>query len=158
VIEQSLNTNTASSGKRLYSLSKKELKDYQKGQHLYLNSAACAGCHGPKGLGVDNLAPPLIPSDWVSGNKERLIKVVLYGLQGPITVNSIQYDLPTIMPGIAQRKDLSNDDIANLLNYLRIQNNPQKKPSLITPEEITSIKAQTNHQNQLPYRQEELAK
>ena len=42
----------------------------------------CLTCHQADGLGVDGLNPPLVKTDYVLGDKTRLVKVLLNGLQG----------------------------------------------------------------------------
>lgn len=49
-------------------------------------------CHQPNGKGLDPAFPPLEKSEWVTGDPERLIKMTLYGLMGPIEVNGKKYD------------------------------------------------------------------
>ncbi len=44
----------------------------------------CAQCHQPHGGGNPSVTPPLAGSDWVNGPPERLVRVVLHGLYGPI--------------------------------------------------------------------------
>ncbi len=74
----------------------------------------CAACHQLSGGGVPDEFPPLTGTDWVSGDKGRLIRAVLHGMHGPLTVNGNQYD--EVMPGHAF---LSDKDIAALLTYVR---------------------------------------
>jgi len=83
-----------------------------RGSELYRQF--CAACHQLSGGGVPDEFPPLTGTDWVSGDKGRLIRAVLHGMQGPLTVNGNQYD--EVMPGHAF---LSNKDIAALLTYVR---------------------------------------
>ena len=47
---------------------------------------ACLPCHQPEGKGLPGVYPPLAGSDWVRGDASRLIKILLHGLGGPITV------------------------------------------------------------------------
>ena len=42
----------------------------------------CFTCHQPTGLCLPGQFPPLAGSDWVLGNKERLIKITMHGLMG----------------------------------------------------------------------------
>ena len=44
--------------------------------------------------------PPLAGSDWVLGDKDRLIKISMYGLMGEIEVNGIKYTNVMAPPGI----------------------------------------------------------
>jgi mono/diheme cytochrome c family protein len=60
-------------------------------------------------------APPLEGSSWIAGPENRLIKIVLNGLHGPIEVGSKSYNQE--MPGFAPI--LTDADIASLLSYVR---------------------------------------
>lgn len=135
-----------------------EQKVHNHGKALYIGAAACAGCHAPSGDGIPNLAPPLVPSDWITGNKERLLKVVLHGLKGPISVNKEKYNLPAVMPGIGQRPDLKDADIASILTYLRNENAKKhgKKGVAITAADVKKVRAATTARNSNPYTDKEL--
>jgi mono/diheme cytochrome c family protein len=60
-------------------------------------------------------APPLEGSAWVAGPENRVIKIVLHGLRGPIEVRSKTYNQE--MPGFGPI--LTDADIASLLSYVR---------------------------------------
>ena len=60
-------------------------------------------------------APPLEGSSWVAGPENRVVKIVLHGLHGPIEVSSQNYNQE--MPGFAPI--LTDADIASLLSYAR---------------------------------------
>lgn len=95
-------------------------KEFPRGLVLYRN--ICQACHGADGNGVNGLAPPLNNSDWVTGDKKRLAAVVLYGLSGPITVSKKLYKAPDVsgeMPGIASNTNFSDEDVAQVLSYIR---------------------------------------
>ena len=82
----------------------------------------CATCHHPEGKGMDTLAPPLVDSQWVLGPETRLTALVMEGLMGPIDVNGTVYDVPKIqpvMPGIRFNPELSDEEIAGILTYIR---------------------------------------
>ncbi|HKK75737.1 MAG TPA: c-type cytochrome [Saprospiraceae bacterium] len=79
----------------------------------------CSSCHGLDGMGKDQLAPPLLNSEYVGGSKDRLILLTLNGLYGPITVNGKRYEMNAVMPGIKNNPELSDKDIADLLIFLR---------------------------------------
>lgn len=86
----------------------------------YLNyRSTCATCHGLDGNGIQSVAPPLKNSEYVDGPIDRLGLIVLHGLQGPIHVNGKRYEFNGAMPSIANNKDLSDSDIANIINYLQ---------------------------------------
>jgi nitrite reductase (NO-forming)/hydroxylamine reductase len=76
-------------------------------------AVACIACHQNDGKGLPGAFPPLAGSDYLKGDPNRIIKVVLNGLQGKVTVNGKQFD--SVMPPMTQ---LSNLEIANVLSYV----------------------------------------
>jgi mono/diheme cytochrome c family protein len=60
-------------------------------------------------------APPLAGSPWVTGPEDRLIRIVLHGVRGPMEVQGKTYDQE--MPGFGQI--LSDSDVASLLSFVR---------------------------------------
>ena len=74
----------------------------------------CSSCHQMNGEGDGNRFPPLVQSDWVNGDRTRLIEVILKGLEGPITIRGKAYN--NSMPS---HKFLSDNEIAQVLNYVR---------------------------------------
>lgn len=94
--------------------------EFPKGAAIF--NAVCQTCHGGDGNGINSLAPPLHKSEWVTGNKDKLLSIVLFGLSGPVTVNGKVYKAPEIngeMPGIGNNKEFSDDAIAQLLSFIR---------------------------------------
>jgi mono/diheme cytochrome c family protein len=94
----------------------------------------CALCHGVNGEGKPGQAPPLAGSELVQASPERMIRIPLYGLNGPVTVLGQTYNLS--MP--AMGASLSPDDLALTLTYIRTSFG--NKASIITPEQVTSVK------------------
>ncbi|NKI30370.1 DUF7133 domain-containing protein [Croceivirga thetidis] len=88
-----------------------------RGRLLY--NANCATCHGPDGRGLENLAPPLLNSEFVSDKKERLVAIMLYGMHGPLTVNDKDYSFLNAMPGIGSNENLTNENIRDIGNFIR---------------------------------------
>lgn len=94
-----------------------EIDNLQKGiimggERIY--ATYCAPCHQRNGKGAEGRFPPLADTDWVKGDKARLIGVILNGLEGDITVNGVGYN------GIMPRHDfLSDEEIAELLTFVR---------------------------------------
>lgn len=118
----------------------------------------CQTCHGPDGNGVTSLAPPLNNSEWVTGDKNKLSSIVLYGLTGPIQIGNKLYKAPEIngeMPGIASNDEFSDADIAQLLNYIR--NSWNNKGDLIQASEIKEVRDKFRGR-QKPFTMEELMK
>lgn len=98
----------------------------------------CAICHGADGKGVtiggkDMPAPPLAGVKDVNGNPEKLIKILLHGLTGPIDGKTY----PDAMPALG-----SNDDeyIAAVLSYIR--NDLGNKASVVRPEDVKKVRDQ----------------
>jgi mono/diheme cytochrome c family protein len=101
------------------------------GKKVYTKN--CLACHQANGAGVPGLNPPLIKTDWVLGEKKRLINVVLNGLDDAIEVNGEEYENP--MPALEY---LSDQDIADVLTYVR--NAFGNKASFIEPSEVKAIR------------------
>lgn len=136
------------------SLSAAEQKQYILGKPLY--ETACASCHALDGQGLVPIAPPLVESEWVEGSEERLIKVVLHGLEGPVTVKGKVYKAPEVqpvMPGIKYSKEFNDAKIAALLTYVR--NAWSNEASAIKPETVSNIRKATMDREK-PYTEEEL--
>src|SRR5699024_8946546 len=65
---------------------------YIKGSALFAQEGFCATCHQSNGRGLESSGfPPLAGTRWVLGNEERLIKLTLKGLYGPIKVLGKEY-------------------------------------------------------------------
>lgn len=114
-------------------------KEYPKGATLF--RSICQTCHSADGNGINGLAPPLNKSDWATGDKSRLIKVILYGLSGPITIGTKVYKSPEIsgeMPGLASNSNFSDEDIAQVANYIR--NSWSNKGDKISKETVSEIR------------------
>lgn len=103
----------------------------ETGKGVYNQS--CLACHQADGAGVAGAFPPLKNSDWVAGDKNRLISVVINGLEGPIEVNGQQYN--SVMPS---QGFLSDEQIAAVLTYVRksFGNDAEE----ITVEEVKAVR------------------
>lgn len=106
------------------------------GAKLY--SANCQSCHQATGQGIPGTFPPLTHLDQVvqaKGGREYLIRVVLYGLQGPLTAQGKTYN--GVMPPFRQLKD---PEVADLLNYI-LTTFAKSKAKPIRPEEVKAQRA-----------------
>ena len=90
----------------------------------------CLTCHQVNGSGVPGLNPPLRGTDWVNGDKARLIGVLLNGLQNA-DVEGETYD--NVMPA---HDFLTDAQIADVLTFVR--NNFGNKASAIMPDEVAA--------------------
>ena len=102
-----------------------------QGKSLYAQN--CLSCHQADGGGVDGLNPPLGKTDYVLGDKPRLIKVLLNGLQG-VDINGEEYH--NVMPA---QDHLTDQQMAAVLTYVR--NAFGNKASGITAAEVQAVRA-----------------
>jgi mono/diheme cytochrome c family protein len=109
-----------------------------RGRQVY--NTYCSGCHQPNGLGVLAKFPPLVTSEWVlTPGPNRLIRIVLNGLQGPITVKDLPYN--TLM--LPWRDQLTDTDIAAVLTFIRLNPEWGHAASPVTPAQIKAIRELT---------------
>lgn len=90
---------------------------YVKGHTIY--SGLCASCHGAEGSGMPMLAPPLVNSEWVTGDPDRLARILLHGLEGSIQVAGKTYAPPQILPAMPPVGMMSNEELAATMTYIR---------------------------------------
>ncbi len=112
---------------------------FPKGAAIF--NTVCQTCHGGDGNGINSLAPPLHKSEWVTGNKDKLLSIVLFGLSGPVSVNAKVYKAPEIngeMPGIGNNKEFSDEAIAQLLSFIR--NSWSNKAEKIDSADIKKVR------------------
>jgi mono/diheme cytochrome c family protein len=96
----------------------------------------CQTCHQANGQGMPGTYPPQAGSPYVTGDKTKLIRIALNGLQGPITVEGKRYS--NVMP---PWKSLSDADMAAVLTYVR--SNFGNSASAVTPDEVAHERAAT---------------
>ena len=104
-----------------------------RGQPLYL--ANCSMCHGATGDGIKDVYPPLAKSDWVANNRQAVVRAVVAGLSGEITVNGQRYrgQMPPVM--------LDDSQAADVLTFvLNSWGNPGGR---VTPADVKAIRAMT---------------
>lgn len=122
-------------------LTAEEDKLFKLGREVYFRDAHCATCHQADGKGLVNIYPPLAKSDWIEDD-ERLIKILLKGLWGPITVNGQHFDPTKGVPPMMGYAGLLNDrEAAAVLSYVRLSfgNNGQ----LVSPDTVKQVRAAT---------------
>lgn len=115
-------------------LTKEQQARYDLGKVLFIG--VCAACHQPHGKGLDGVAPPLMDSEWVLGPEQRIVRIVLHGLTGPVSVKGKTYRLD--MPAFGS---FSDDQIASALTYIRREWEHTASP--VEPETVTAIRAAT---------------
>lgn len=111
------------------------------GKKLF-NNAACNTCHQVTGLGQPGVYPPLAGSEWVMGSEERLVRIVLHGLQGPVAVKGTTYNaaaMPAFGKVAGSGYNWSDDKIAAVLTYIR--SDWGNSAGAITTEQVAAIRA-----------------
>jgi mono/diheme cytochrome c family protein len=93
----------------------------------------CLACHMVSGAGVPTMNPPLINTDYVLGDKTRLIKIVLNGFKEDVAINGQKYS-NNMLP----HRDLKDQQIANVLTYVR--NSFGNKASRVTATEVEKVR------------------
>ena len=93
----------------------------------------CQQCHQASGEGIPGVYPPLVQSSWVLSDPGLPIKIILLGLEGPITVKGETYN--NAMAGLGQLKDR---DIAAILTYVRQAWGNAASP--VDEEQVTAIR------------------
>jgi len=104
---------------------------FEIGRQQY--TLVCAQCHQPDGKGQDGKAPPLRNSRFVLGPDKRLIRIVLHGLRGPVTVDGKVWNLD--MPSWAA---LNDEQIAGVLTYVRREWGHEA--AAVNPADVHSIR------------------
>ena len=94
----------------------------------------CAGCHAAAGTGLAGQFPPLAGNSFVTGDKNKVIGVVLNGLSSKIEVNGTTYNSP--MP--AWKGQLTNKQIADVITYIR--NAWGNKGTTVTEADVSAYK------------------
>jgi mono/diheme cytochrome c family protein len=102
------------------------------GKKVY--DSVCLVCHMANGTGVPGMFPPLVDTDWVTGDKDRLIQITIQGLSGKIEVNGVTYN--NIMP---PNPHLSDRQVADVLTYIR--QNFGNDADEVTLEEVQRVRA-----------------
>jgi mono/diheme cytochrome c family protein len=103
----------------------------QRGKKVY--DQYCLACHQADGGGVPRMNPPLQKTDYVTGEKKRLINIVLKGLNDPIEINGEEYVNP-----MASHAHLSDQQIADVLTFIR--NNFGNKAGAVSPAEVKALR------------------
>ena len=117
-----------------------DLDLYTKGREIFAKEGYCITCHQADGQGLPASGfPPLAGTKWVTGNEERLIKLTLNGLMGPIEVGGKTY--PGQVPMTPFGGLLKDDEIAAVLTYVR--NSFGNQAPAILPEQVKKIRAAT---------------
>jgi mono/diheme cytochrome c family protein/glucose/arabinose dehydrogenase len=111
-------------------------KQFVAGEKIYHREGHCATCHQANGKGLDPAFPSVENSPWVQGDPDRLIKLAMYGLMGPLEVNGKKYDGQVPMTPFAGM--LKDDEMAAVLTFVR--NSFGNKGEAIQPAQVKAIR------------------
>lgn len=94
----------------------------------------CLACHMADGGGVPTMNPPLINTEYVLGDKTRLIKIVLNGFKEDVQINGQSF-----ANNMTPHSDLKDRQIADVLTYVR--RSFGNKASRVTALEVKKVRA-----------------
>lgn len=121
-----------------------DLEVFAKGKKIYETEGYCITCHQEAGTGLQKAGyPTLVGQEWVLGDEERLIKLALHGLYGPMNIMGNHYEGQ--VPMMAFKGLLKDDEIAAVLTYVR--NSFGNKASVIDPNKVKEVRAATKDRN-----------
>jgi len=109
-----------------------------KGEAIFL--ANCAACHQPGGTGLAGAFTPLAGSDFLQGNREKVMGAALFGLTGPITVNGVEYN--GVMPS---QGHLPDEDLAAALSY--VFGSWGNGGAAVSVEEVAALRAELGQED-----------
>jgi mono/diheme cytochrome c family protein len=118
------------------------------------NKPTCVACHQPNGQGMPGQFPTLHKTDWVTEPEPgRLIRIVLNGLQGPMTVDGQNFN-----NAMVPWKDvLTDEEIAAVLTYIRQNKEWGNNAPAVKPERVKAVR-EAIKDRALPYTADELLK
>ena len=115
-------------------LSRVEQLRFDAGKNLY--DMTCGNCHRPHGFGMPGLAPPLANSEWIAASPERLARIVMHGMTGPVFVLGKRYNMN--MPG---HQSFTDEQVAAVLTYVRREWDHPYDP--VTAEQVAKVRQAT---------------
>ena len=101
------------------------------GKKVY--DSACLACHMRNGSGVPGMHPPITESEFVNGDPDTLIRIILEGLKGEMEIQGEVYN--SVMPPQAH---LTDQQIADVLTFVRGSFGNNSGP--ITSEQVAQIR------------------
>lgn len=114
-------------------VTKAKLPPYlSEGKKVYRQ--VCLTCHQANGGGVPGLNAPLIKTDYVLGDKNNLLEIIIKGSEAGLLRNKSEY--ANVMPGYGM---LGDEEIANVASYIR--NSFGNKADPITPGEVAAFRS-----------------
>lgn len=101
------------------------------GEQLY--QQRCVICHQAQGRGIPGSYTPLTGTGFATAeNPAAAIRVILLGMQGPVTVDGQTYN--AMMPAYGTGAPMTDEEIATVLTYVRASWG--NTASAVTPEQV----------------------
>ena len=111
-------------------------EQYLAGQKIYHREGHCVTCHQPHGQGLDPAFPSIAKSPWVNTDENRLIKLSLFGLMGPVEINGKKYDGTVPMTPFGGM--LNDEELASVLTFVRNSFGNQADP--VTADKVKAVR------------------
>jgi len=116
-----------------------DLKAFKQGEMIYRRDGFCSTCHQSAGKGLPGSGyPPLAGSPWLDSD-ERLIKLTLNGMIGPMELMGRQY--PGQVPMTPFAALLNDEDMAAVLTY--VKNAFGNRGTPVSAEKVREIRRAT---------------
>ena len=115
-----------------------ESRQARSGSDIY--DRFCVNCQQADGMGIPGAFPPVYESEWVNGDVGRLIRLVLNGMQGPMTVKGERYN------NVMTPHDFLDDaQIAAVLTYVR--SSFGNSSGAVVLNDVTAVRAVNEQQD-----------
>ena len=134
-----------------------EKKQYDLGKEVFHRDAHCATCHQSNGAGVAGIYPPLNVANnpWLAED-ERLIKVVLKGLWGPLELGGQRFGPKNgVPPMLGFGGMITDEEAAGVISYVRQSFGNNLPP--VSTEQVAKVRAKTEKRSDF-YMVEEILK
>lgn len=80
---------------------------------MVLYRSQCQNCHQIDGTGFEKLIPPLTDTAYLRENRDRLPRIIRYGMNEPVRIHGQLYDQPMV-----PNEHLTEMEIAEILTYV----------------------------------------
>ncbi|MFK8112728.1 MAG: PVC-type heme-binding CxxCH protein, partial [Rubripirellula sp.] len=115
---------------------------YSLGERVFYEEGSCYTCHRDHGEGIVRIYPPLVDSEWVTGDQDRLIKLTLHGIWGKIRVRGEMFETTQGVPPMTAIGNFFTDaEIAAALTYVR--NSWGNDADIVLPEDVKRVRGET---------------
>ncbi|MEM9645262.1 MAG: c-type cytochrome, partial [Planctomycetota bacterium] len=116
---------------------------YKLGERVFYEEGSCYTCHRDHGEGIVRIYPPLVGSEWVTGDPDRLIKLTLHGIWGKIRVRGEIFETTQGVPPMTAIGNFFTDaEIAGALTYVR--NSWGNDAPIVSSEDVERVRKETN--------------